>query len=123
MSYYSDVELITTPEGWKRIQNGVKEANPMAWEHYVADEFAKPINAGKYVLVEIYDVKWYNDEPAVVAFSEALDVLGSDCVPYHFMRMGEAYDDIEQKNYHNYHTHADMPLLTLDREIKVDYVR
>lgn len=124
MGYYSDVKLITTKEGWKRIQREVKQAAPDGWTYTAGDEAATPIMDGKYVLVEHEDIKWYETQfPEVDAFARELKRFDVEHIPYEFMRVGEDWTDTEYyyERDGNNGKYNDMPHLSLSREIEVEY--
>lgn len=124
MGYYSDVKLITTKEGWERIQREVKQAAPDGWTYTAGDEDATPIMGGKYVLVEHEDIKWYEDQfPEVEAFMRELKRFDAEHIPYEFMRVGEDWGDNEYYCERDWKSNKydDMPSLGLRREIEVGY--
>lgn len=122
MSYLSDVKLVTTPEGWQSIVETVRQAMPDEWENIVSDTFTAIICGGKYVLYENYNVKWYEDDfPEVKAFMEGVRGLEEKDIPYKYMRVGEDYGDVDFYYSFRYGQAADMPNLSLKREIEVEY--
>lgn len=116
MSYYSDVKLITTMKGWKKIQKAVLEADP---ESILAGASHVREVARHFQLVEFNDIKWYEYErPDVRAFMTAVYALPDEGIPYNYMRIGEDYGDMEESS--NWvDDYADMPSLGLKREIEV----
>lgn len=124
MGYRSDVKLITTKKGWKRIQQSVKQVAPDSWEYVAGDEHMVPIMEGEYVLVEHDGVKWYeNDFPEVYAFMLELKRFNAEHIPYQFMRTGEDWEDNEYLFSCDWGSdeYDDMPMLMLKREIEVEY--
>lgn len=126
MGYRSEVKLITTKEGWKKIEQAVKQASPDNYEYLLADEYVCLIRNGEYVLYEVSDIKWYDTPPygfpEIIAFKQALYNLDEDDIPYEFMRVGEDYTDVEYLPYRVYKDkYQDMPTLGLERTIEVEY--
>lgn len=124
MGYYSNVKLITTKEGWQRIQQTVKQAAPDCWTYTANDECTVPVCDGKYVLVEHEDIKWYENQfPEVDAFMRELKRFDAEHIPYQFMRVGEDWSDNELLYECDWKSdkYDDMPHLELKREIEVEY--
>lgn len=124
MGYYSNVKLITTKEGWQRIQQAVKQATPDDWRYTANDECTVPVCDGKYVLVEHEDIKWYENQfPEVDAFMRELKRFDAEHIPYQFMRIGEDESDNEYRFEWDWKSdkYDDMPRLILKREIEVEY--
>lgn len=104
MGYRSEVRIITTKEGYEKLKLYVKE--------YIENK-VKPEE--RYNLLENCDIeekddkmcylgwnyiKWYdNCFPEVDAIEDGLNKLEEDDISYRFARIGEDYDDIEEKNY------------------------
>lgn len=132
MGYRSDVKLITTKEGWERIDKAVRKAENITQEdidagkYWLTDENCWGIICdGHYIIAEWEDIKWYdwggND---VSTFMKELSKLDDDDIPYEFMRVGEDYEDVEYLYYSSseyYEKYKDMPSLGLKREIEVNY--
>lgn len=123
MGYYSDVKFITTKSGWERIKATVKKEAPDTWEWKVGDEYATPICNGKHILLELNEVKWYDESDAEASFLRELNRFEAEHIPYRFMRIGEEYDDVEKRYEYDWTggSDDDMPSLTLKREIEVEY--
>lgn len=131
MGYYSDVKVITTKEGWERLDKAVRKAMGITAKnekksYWLTDQnHYKLLKKGKYVLAEWKDVKWYDwGTTDVSTFMQELHNLGEDDIPYEFMRVGEDYDDIEHlyQDTYNCPQYDDMPNLGLRREIEVEGV-
>lgn len=120
MGYRSDVKLVSTKEGWERIKRAVTIAN-LDNTYLVDDELVVPVCNGKYILYEIEWVKWYDSYAEVDAFMHALFLLEHDNIPYNFIRVGEDWGDIEEHSNTMYNKYPDLPCLTVNQEIIVEY--
>ena len=103
MSYYSQIALKTTTEGWillNRLNDKIEkeEDKPLA-----------NLNAGKTVsgFYKIFheSIKWYDGSKQVQNFYSALAQMKEQCIPFLFIRIGEDIDDIEVRS----HWTEDMP--------------
>lgn len=123
MGYYSDVKLITTEEGWRRIQHKVHRVSPDYAQDYVGEEFTVPLVEGKYILLEHHSIKWYDEFPEVEAIMGQLKQFDAEHIPYQFMRVGEHWDDNEYLWERDLESdeYDDMPYLELNRDIEVEY--
>lgn len=127
MGYRSDVKLITTKEGWEKIDKAARKAAGVTDEDtpYLTDSSCwTPICGGKYVLAEWEDIKWYEGYNGEVdAVMQVLTRLDGAAIPYHFMRVGEDYNDVQYEDCEPAWNgeHADMPSLYLKQEIEVEY--
>lgn len=121
MGYRSDVKLILTDKGMEMLK--AKVPQPTEDEPYWAAEAIYEANRikGKYWLVEWDDIKWYDDWEdykvpcAVLSLRNELSEIEES---YHFIRVGEDYEDIEIDGVYD---DMDMPYLGLKREIEVEY--
>lgn len=120
MGYRSDVKMVTTKEGWERIKHAVKAVNP-DHTYLVDDELVVPVCNGKYMLYEINWTKWYDEYPEVDAFMRTLFLLERDNIPYNFIRVGEDWGDVEEHSNAMYDKYPDLPYLTVNQEIIVEY--
>lgn len=134
MGYRSDVKIITTPEGWEKIDKAVRKVAGITKkneeESYWLTErtYWTPICDGKYVLAEWEDIKWYEGrDEEIDALMNALKELKQRRVPYRYFRVGEDYGDVDlQESEPDYGTTEfeairDMPTLWLKQEIEVEY--
>lgn len=124
MGYRSDVKLITTKEGWKRIRQAVTQTDDGGWSHWSGNESTVPICNGKYVLTEWCDVKWYERHDDVVdAIMRELKRFDAEHIPYQYLRIGEDWDDNEYLWERDWKSkdYDDMPYLALERTIEVEY--
>lgn len=121
MGYRSDVKLVTTKEGWKRIKHAVKTASPDWYTWLISDEYIVPVCNSKYVLYEIEDVKWYEQYKEVESFMHSLFMFEHNNIPYNFIRLGEDWGDVEEHNNAMYDKYPDLPSLSVNQEIIVEY--
>lgn len=130
MGYRSEVKLVTTKEGWEKIDQAVrkvagvipKNEDDMTW--LTERTCWTPVCNGKYVLAEWDDIKWYDGyDSQVSTVMSTLDKLEKILIPYRFMRVGEDYSDVEIREHDGdgWQTIRDMPSLWLKREIEVEY--
>lgn len=122
MGYYSDIKLITTREGWAKLDEAVRkvvDSEYLAENNYLTDSTRiVPLNGGEFVLAEWEGIQWEEYRfPEVRVFMDTLLHLDDD-IPYEFMRVGEDYNDVVY--YHN-SSNYDMPTLRIDVKIEVEY--
>lgn len=121
MGYRSDIKLITTKEGRSRLQKAERKALDDESRLYCSDEHMRPV-AGRYVLLQLEDVQWYEErDPQVGAIMAELRQFRDDGIPYAYIRVGEDYNDNEHHMVCTLGEYADMPNLWLKREIEVEY--
>lgn len=127
MGYYSDVKLITTREGWDKLDKAVLQVADhdavAEGNHLTHESQTVPLEGGKYVLAEWDNIKWYEGHDIeVTALMKALRNLPED-TPYEFMRVGENLEDVEYLWNTPEYLSPDygMPSLGLKREIEVNY--
>lgn len=121
MGYRSDIKLITTQEGWAKLENAVKKAGGTEW--ITKDLPVTTYSDGKYVLAEWDDVKWYEDvDPEVQAFMAELKKLMKDQIPCQYIRVGEDDTDIDvrESGWIWDTEYEDMPGLRLVRKIALE---
>ena len=101
MGYRSDVRIVTSKEGFEKLNEFVKK---YLEEHY-----------NKYNILEECDikqeghgqcyfgwnyVKWYEDDyDEVIAIMKGLDYLSENDYSYRYSRIGESYDDYDEQYY------------------------
>lgn len=121
MGYRSNVKLVTTKEGWDRIVEAAQEADAESWESWLNEKYTRSLVHGKYVLLELDDVKWYDqDFPTPRAVMRMLDQFEHDGTPYRYARVGEGCDDTEFRDGVLWSEADDMPYLNIVREIVVE---
>lgn len=122
MGYRSDVKIITTKEGWARINEEVRKVSE--GEDRLVSDVATLICDGKYVLAEWDDVKWYETyDSGVDAIMRELKRFDAEHIPYQYLRIGEDWDDMECLYERDWKSdkYDDMPDLVLVRKIEVEY--
>lgn len=105
MGYRSDVRIVVTEEGYKKLEKFVEN-------YFKEKEIIEPYNLlnhkdikktmQKYCYFGWNYVKWYegfNDYEDVNAIMKGLDYLAKNNFSYRFARIGEDYDDIEERSF------------------------
>lgn len=103
MGYRSDVRIVVTKEGYKKLEEFV--------ENYLKGiEIAKQYNLLNHKDIEKVTeeyhylgwnyIKWYEgDYEDVNSIVKGLDYLAENDFSFRFARIGEQYDDIEERNF------------------------
>lgn len=122
MGYRSDVKLILTDKGMEMLKAKVPEPTEEEPD-YMAEPIYDTIKIGndKYWLLEWEDVKWYDDwedYKVPCAVSSLMGELRKMDEPFQFMRVGEAYEDVEVECCYG---EEPMPYIELKREMEVEY--
>lgn len=101
MGYRSDIRIITSKEGFEKLKEFVEEYLKEHNEDYNLLEECDIKQEGKEQCYFGWDsVKWYeNDYTDVDAIMEGLNHIGEKEYSYRYMRIGESYDDIEERFY------------------------
>lgn len=101
MGYRSDIRIVTSKEGFEKLQEFVRNHLKKNKENYNLLEECDIKQEGKNQCYFGWNyVKWYeHDYPEVVAIMEGLSHLGENEYSYRYMRIGESYDDIEEQSY------------------------
>ena len=101
MGYRSDIRIVTSKEGFEKLQEFVRNHLRKNKENYNLLEECDIKQEGKNQCYFGWNyVKWYeHDYPEVVAIMEGLNHLGENEYSYRYMRIGESYDDIEEQYY------------------------
>ncbi|MDK2901891.1 MAG: hypothetical protein PWR14_795 [Thermosediminibacterales bacterium] len=102
MGYYSDVYFATTKEGFDFLFK----------EKVLREELFPYTNSIKYntkdncVLVCWENIKWYDFDPESpeYIFVNALTILKEKDIPFHYVRLGENFGDIDERSYKAYET-------------------
>lgn len=125
MGYRSEVKVITTKEGWEKLDRAVRKASGITPENendkfWLTDK-THFTNDGNYIIGEWDDYKWYQESfEDVAAFMETLIKLTDDHIPYEFLRIGEDWEDADF--LHNWDDYPDdMPRLEYVRAAQVVY--
>lgn len=126
MGYYSDIKLITTKEGWKKLEQATSKVRSKDDTAYWVTSEAEVMTLcdGKYALAEWNSVKWYEGNMTDVdVLMATLKTFDDQNIPYDYMRTGEEYDDFDRQygdaNWAD--DYKDMPHLELVREITIEY--
>ena len=100
MGYRSDVRIVVTKEGYKKLEKFVNE--------YIQEQYNILNNKDIEKITEEYHylgwnhIKWYegiNGYEAINAIMKGLDYLAENDFSYRFARIGEDYDDIEERSF------------------------
>lgn len=113
MGYRSNVRVMTTPEGFEKMQEIIWD---MAEERGVVEEgseygkefvlFPEPWQdperffdvydaQEEYLVFGFDDVKWYDCYSSVQLFMDMLEEADQEGIPWQFLRVGECADDVE----------------------------
>jgi len=94
MGYRSEVYLKTTTEGWILMKK---------FNDSIATPEDKPLYGAKveqtsdgFYRISFSWVKWDDTYKSVQNFNEMMTQVSHKDIPFHFIRIGENYDDIEQ---------------------------
>ena len=95
MGYRSDVAVIITAENKDNFKRYVEELKSMQTGDF-ADEIKD--NGVDGIRISFSDIKWYRDFgfEEIDEFEEWLDKIEEDGESYHFVRIGEDLDDVEE---------------------------
>lgn len=128
MGYRSDVRIVTSKEGFEKLQEFV--------ENYLKE---KKVNIEEYNLLNLLDVeskgkeqcyfgwnsiKWYDfcDDPQIDAIMNGLDYLEENEYSFRYMIIGENLDDIEERYYDGEKEDIDLEYPSLIREFDDEYI-
>lgn len=104
MGYYSDVSIMTTKEGERRLRAEADEAAAALgvtrkWLSVVPDEEVESPSVTEYaadcVLLGWECVKFYDSDNATKALKSAIETVRDEGYPVEFCRTGEEADDYE----------------------------
>ena len=117
MGYRSQIALKTTTEGWillKRFNDKIENPDERPLNHLTVGKTP----TGYYKISHDY-IKWYDRDPQVQNFYEALHQMRMQNIPFVFIRIGEDIDDIVLQNNWT----EDMPdaIETFDVERSISY--
>ena len=96
MGYRSQIALKTTTEGWillKRFNDKIENPDERPLNHLTVGKTP----TGYYKISHDY-IKWYDRDPQVQNFNEALHQMRIQNIPFVFIRIGEDIDDIVIQN-------------------------
>lgn len=127
MGYRSDVRIITSKEGYEKLNEFVEQY----LKDTEADNLLKDCDIENIGKEQCYfgwnNVKWYeNDFKDVDAIMEGLNHLGENEYSYRYMRIGESYEDIDEQFFDGQKENdKDMYLehLSMIREFDDEYIK
>lgn len=103
MGYRSDVKIVVSKEGFRELRDyvekeSVKFRKPDSDYTYNLLEYTASIRTdGDQFLLSWEDIKWYeNCYDDVDIIVHGLEHLAAEGYSYHFYRVGESYDDLEE---------------------------
>jgi len=100
MGYRSNVAVMITAENkenFNRYLKELKESEDEALQSIIEDSDMAD-NGEDAIRLNWEDVKWYEDYEDVGAFEDWLEsITGDEGTSYHFVRIGEDLDDIEER--------------------------
>lgn len=102
MSYCSDVKCVLYKRDWERIKNKIlSEVDENDGRTYLFKNPDEVQERGSVVIVSWDYARWYEGtDEAIDMFMKFLDKCDEDKTPYHYIRLGEYVDDIEERyNY------------------------
>lgn len=104
MGYRSDVRIITSKEGFEKLKGFVESYLKENNKDGTIDNLLESCDVKQEGKKQIYFgwdwSKWYEgDYPEVDAIMEGIDHLEKNEYSYRYMRIGESYDDIEERFY------------------------
>lgn len=99
MSYYSSVRLLTTRKGYDELSTFLKLRLPDRRENLIENCDFKKVHCNT-VFMGWDSIKWYEHSnfSEIDAMLDGLKHLKIYNFSYHFIRMGEDYDDVDTKN-------------------------
>ena len=95
MGYYSEVRICTSRAGFERFKELVPDEGKALFETGQLKGY------GNSVIFGWEFVKWYEWLPDVTAIMRAMDLLCSEGYPLEFIRIGENYDDNDERHYND----------------------
>ena len=96
MGYRSQIALKTTTEGWillKRFNDKIENPDERPLRNLTVGK----TTTGYYKISHGY-IKWYDEDPQVQNFNEALHQMRIQNIPYVFIEIGEDIEDITIQN-------------------------
>lgn len=100
MGYRSDVRIVTTIEGYKKLNEFVKNYIKNTDENNLLENCDIKRKNDKVIYFGWDYVKWYEDwNTDVDAIMKGLEHLKQNNYSYKYARLGESYDDFEEKYY------------------------
>jgi len=100
MGYRSDVRIVTSQEGFEKLEEFVKEyLKEYNEQNNLLDDCDIKQVGKKQCYFGWNYIKWYDGYHDVDAIMEGLEYLSENEYSYRYMIIGESYDDIEEKFY------------------------
>lgn len=131
MGYRSDVTIVTTQQGWKKIRDGLITLDTEGARYMLDDAMVEEITGqagNRYRIIQWKWVKWYEHDyinsPHIQAIMNVLEKFDEDKIPYAYTRIGEDYGDYDYQCGDRQvvvRDAPDIPTLYLKREIEVEY--
>lgn len=129
MGYRSDIQVMTTPEGFEKMQDIIWE---LAKEKNLENDVVLFPEHGQdpELFFDVYDaqedylcfgfdwVKWYENYTDVSLFMDMLSKANEDGTPWQFIRVGEEDNDIEQFASDNFY---DNPPAVMSAQVDIVY--
>lgn len=129
MGYRSEVRVMTTPEGFKKMQN---IAWKLAEEKNVNDDMVLFSKHGQdpderfdyydaqadYLCFGFDWVKWYDTYKDVSLFMETLEIANQNGIAWQFIRIGEEFEDVETMASDSFY---DNPTTVMNVSIEITY--
>lgn len=102
MGYRSDIRIITSKKGFEELTKYVKKyLGDIEWEHENLLDHLDVTQSGENEIYFGWDyVKWYENcggYEDVTAIMKGLDYISESGYGYRYARLGEEYDDYEEK--------------------------
>lgn len=103
MGYRSDVRIVASTEGFKKLSefvtNYLKEKNLNTKEYNLLEYLDIKEDGEEQVYLGWNYLKWYEGYPEVDAIMKGLNHLSNNEYSYRYMIIGESYDDVEEQSY------------------------
>ena len=122
MSYYSSIRLLTTRKGYNELSKFMKMKLQDISDNLIENCDFKKVHCNT-VFLGWNEIKWYeySNFKEVDTMLEGLSHLENKKLSYHFIRMGENFDDIDIKNIDNEEDELDI-YSGIDRVFDDQYV-
>ena len=101
MGYRSDVRIVTSKEGYEKlnefVQKFLKERNI---DYNILEECDIKKEGNNQCYFGWNYVKWYEDDyDEIIAIMKGLDYLSENDYSYRYSRIGESYEDYDEQYY------------------------
>ncbi len=101
MGYRSDVRIVTSKKGYEELEKHVKNyLGKDNIDHNLLDNTDVLIKGKNGILIGWNNIKWYenSDYKDIDAIESGINRLSDKELGYRFARIGESYDDYEEKS-------------------------